>query len=710
MRIFSLLGKKLKDLVFRKHPDTSSRVHWLIEPLILLVLALIAYGLFATQLGYYWDNWGFSWMRHFRDSGYLIDSFAALRPMQGYFEAVLTPLFGINSTAWQFFSILTRWLSAVTFWWVLRTYWPANRQMNFAAALFFLVYPGYIQQPVAQGYPYVWVFMSLYFVSLVLLVRLVRGAKRPIFLWIVTLLLSLLTLFSIEYLFGLELIRLVFVWLAVGKQDLGIKNRLVRTLKYYWPFVLPLGTFIFWRLTVFTQSVYQPVFLDKLRQSPLRSLTTLGQTALQTLSTVSVGAWSKVFQVPPAEAFSTKLWVIYIIAVLGSFLAIFFILPRLVRADELNEKSQPWQWIIIGLLACILVGIPYFVAGLRITLAFPDDHYTMPFIFGVSLFLAGILGLLAERIPVAGLIGLLVALGVGYQIHTCALYRADTRLLQNFIWELSWRAPGLEPGTIFVTEDLDVFSFDDDEAVGYAINWAYRPENQDGALEYVYLFASARLGNAIPSFTAGQPVHAVFQTDTFESTTDHLVVMEYSPPSCLHILSPVDGDRINLMLDPSAAWRREKTEVRLLPELLLKALPLSNLNQVIVDSSTSPQPPAFLFGAEPAHRWCFYYEKADLARQAGDWKQVTRLADEAFAAPYYPDNYYEYLLFIEGYLKAGRVEDARIYTKKVAETGPVLLPSLCLIWQNAQQSAQAAGQDSGAIQKSIKDLGLCPVP
>jgi len=40
-------------------------------------------------------------------------------------------------------------------------------------------------------------------------------------------------------------------------------------------------------------------------------------------------------------------------------------------------------------------------------------------------------------------------------------------------------------------------------------------------------------------------------------------------------------------------------------------------------------PPAIPFGVEPAHNWCFYYQKAALARQMGDWDEVTRLGDEA---------------------------------------------------------------------------------
>ena len=45
--------------------------------------------------------------------------------------------------------------------------------------------------------------------------------------------------------------------------------------------------------------------------------------------------------------------------------------------------------------------------------------------------------------------------------------------------------------------------------------------------------------------------------------------------------------------------------------------------------STTPSPPPMLFGPEPPHTWCYYFQKADLARQRGDWDEVARLGDEA---------------------------------------------------------------------------------
>src|SRR3990170_2928621 len=117
-----------------------------------------------------------------------------------------------------------------------------------------------------------------------------------------------------------------------------------------------------------------------------------------------------------------------------------------------------------------------------------------------------------------------------------------------------------------------------------------------------------------------------------------------------------------------------------LPRTAAKALGLSNLGQIIPDPASEFRPPAIL-GPEPEHSWCYYFEKADLARQADNWGQIAEIGDQVFSVPYYPDDTSEYLPFVEAYARTGRWEDARNLTRKTADLMPILRPSLCAIWQ-----------------------------
>ena len=90
----------------------------------------------------------------------------------------------------------------------------------------------------------------------------------------------------------------------------------------------------------------------------------------------------------------------------------------------------------------------------------------------------------------------------------------------------------------------------------------------------------------------------------------------------------------------------------------------SFLRDAALLSSTAPilsEPTARMpevYNPEPAHGWCYYFQKADLARQMGDWETVTRLGDAAFALNDYPNDPIERFVFIEGYAHTADWEKA----------------------------------------------------
>ncbi len=151
-----------------------------------------------------------------------------------------------------------------------------------------------------------------------------------------------------------------------------------------------------------------------------------------------------------------------------------------------------------------------------------------------------------------------------------------------------------------------------------------------------------------------------------------------------------------------------ETGVPILPRTAAKALELSNLEQIDRTTTSTVMLPS-IFGSEPAHAWCYYFEKADLARQAEDWAQVAEIGDQVFAIPYHPDNVSEYLPFVEAYARTGRWEDARDLTRKTADAMPILQPALCAIWQRVEADV-AAGIPSAQIEKMKGELGYCPYP
>lgn len=102
------------------------------------------------------------------------------------------------------------------------------------------------------------------------------------------------------------------------------------------------------------------------------------------------------------------------------------------------------------------------------------------------------------------------------------------------------------------------------------------------------------------SLTLDTPVDYDFLAGKFSGNTSQAVVFYYSPPKCLRLLDP----EIDL-------------ENRLIPDdTFLRDAALLSSTAPILGEQISQMPAAY--GAEPAHGWCYYFEKADLARQLGD--------------------------------------------------------------------------------------------
>ncbi|MEI6291291.1 MAG: hypothetical protein WCP19_12740, partial [Chloroflexota bacterium] len=78
----------------------------------------------------------------------------------------------------------------------------------------------------------------------------------------------------------------------------------------------------------------------------------------------------------------------------------------------------------------------------------------------------------------------------------------------------------------------------------------------------------------------------------------------------------------------------------------------SNLDRIMVDG-VSPVPSKSIFGVEPAHTWCYYYEKAELALQKQDWQEIIRLGKEVNQHELHPVDRIEWAPFLQAYAFSG---------------------------------------------------------
>jgi hypothetical protein len=119
-----------------------------------------------------------------------------------------------------------------------------------------------------------------------------------------------------------------------------------------------------------------------------------------------------------------------------------------------------------------------------------------------------------------------------------------------------------------------------------------------------------------------------------------------------------------------------------------------------------------MIGEELPHTgWCYYFEKADLARQQGNWAAISRLADEALAQGYTPsqdgaNSPYEWLPFIEGLGRSARWEQAVDLTRQAFEVDPKYRKMMCNLWTGSLASAD--GGSAAAAQ--VNTFLACNAP
>ncbi len=225
-------------------------------------------------------------------------------------------------------------------------------------------------------------------------------------------------------------------------------------------------------------------------------------------------------------------------------------------------------------------------------------------------------------------------------------------------------------------------------------------------LSYDVETLSTRLGTILPSLEPDQTIHNdIYDVAHFTGSTNHVVVFYFRPPSCLRVLHPEYDDNLVLtQIYKMQNGRPVQLNTYALPPLVAMALPLSNMDQIVAASGQPFTPPEFLYGSEPWHDWCFYFEKADLARQNGNWQEVAVWGEEAFQRKLFPSDLSEYLVFIEAYTRLARWEDAHRLIQRVSSPAPFLNPALCAILQRAERSDSVSKEGKMIIVQWKQEL------
>lgn len=645
----------------------------------LAFVSVLAYGILLPQMGFYWDELPISWIRYELGPEALTRYFSTNRPVWGLLFQLTTRVLPQIPIYWEIFALFCRWLTAFLVWGIVRELWPSRRQFALIVSVLFLLYPGFNQQWISLLYSHFFIVLCFFLFSILCMLW---SFRYPRLFWLLTFLgifFSVLNLWMMEYFLILELFRpflILYYLVSIGDAP-GIKPKIFRPFLLWIPYFTVFIADICWRLFVFNNQIYEPILIPKLMAAPLITAWELLRTIGTDLYNVSVSAWAGILFFPNTSfsGLRTTLYYITIIIFTGIITAIF--IRANSKEDEFKKRSNFWL-IILGLIGMVLAGVPFWMAGLDITLAFPANRFTLPFILGVSLLLAGLLELIPANIRKWVLV-IVIALAAGRQALWADAYRRDWITQKDMFWQMVWRAPAIVPNTIVLLNEGQFQYFADNSLTG-ALNWIYDPNNRSVGMDYVLFYPTSRLEGTLKGLQPAIPVTYNYISEEFNGSTSQVAAFYYQPPGCLRLLDPEIDSNDHFISDLS---------------LMREAAGLSSSAWILPERTASmPE----IYDPEPVHGWCYYFEQADLAGQVRDWNRVVKLGDEAFSLKDYPNDPTERFVFIQGYANSGNWERAKELAIQSYKVSPNYVgPLLCKLLNRI---------DREAVADNLKEISL----
>ncbi|MEP7134689.1 MAG: hypothetical protein ABI904_07125 [Chloroflexota bacterium] len=646
-------------------------------PIMLLIIAVLTYGLLIPQLGFYWDDQPISWIRYQLGAEALTRYFSNNRPVWGLLYQITTHIFPQVPIYWQVFALLWRWLGAVVVWLIVRELWKDKPEFAFGVAALFLIYPGFNQQWGAFLYSHFFIVIFFFLLSIYLMLR----HKT-----IAALVFSALNLWMMEYFFVLEVARIGFIWTALRDEYPNPKTRLKPNLKLWTPYLILFALAVLSRLFIFNNQVYGFGLMSQLKANPLTTIITLIQNFFVSLWTVSIAAWAQVFTRLDPAVHGTRTIALYIAVISLVLLVVYYA----IRHTQSSQSLKPLHPILLGLFMLPFAGVPFWATGLTISLAHPASRFTLPFMLGVSLILAGLIEFIPRATIRSIVLAVLIGLAAGSQFLWSTDYVRDWQSQKNLFWQMTWRAPGLKPGTlVLMNEEL---AFNADNSISAPLNGIYASSYRDNKIDYVLLYPTNRLNSSLSALQPNIAVHYDYLAGAFDGNTSNALAFYYDPPSCLRLLDPI--------LDADNHFIRDES-------LMREASALSNPDQILRDATVvMPK----IYDPEPEHGWCYYFQKADLARQFGAWDEVGKLGNQAFKLNDSPNNPVERFVFIEGYAHVGNWKRALELSKVSYKVSKDYVgPLLCQLWKRIETETTVSVERSAALTE-VQQTFACPAP
>lgn len=170
----------------------------------------------------------------------------------------------------------------------------------------------------------------------------------------------------------------------------------------------------------------------------------------------------------------------------------------------------------------------------------------------------------------------------------------------------------------------------------------------------------------VKDFQIGNQIEYQLRSFTFSGDTSNILIFEKPSEGCLRVMTSLDTvDEVF-----SAGYQGY------LPD----NFDWINPDVITTKAANTTELPAVFWGNENQEQWCYYFEKADLARQQKKWEEVVYLYDEGAKKGFMPLNQFEWLPLFEAYLRIGETDKALAIVQFIPDFDSEKNDAFCKLW------------------------------
>lgn len=630
--------------------------------LLFVLIAALTYLPSALRLTYYRDDWYYAYDALVGPVGVFRAMFAIDRPARGPFFEGLYALFGMAPLAYHLAMFFWRLIGGLGVVWLFHLLWPRHREAGLAAGLLFALYPGFTWWVSGIEYQPMVASAALMVWSLGLTLQALRmehsiGQTLCVAAAIAT---GWIYLSFVDYAAGIEALRFLLIYVVIRpKQARSASQRALVALRRWFIYLIIPAGFLVWRFLFFSsqrKATDLGAQLGGFLADPITTGLHWLVNFLLSLINVALSAW-----VAPLTSnfFANSLREVLLglfLALVAGFVA-WLMLASPIEARDVKRRPEKESWPIqplwLGAAGLVLGILPVIAVNRQIT--FPNfSHYALPASLGLMFVVVGLAYSISDpRIQTGVLSGLILLCALTHQgLGANALH--EERIVSNFWQQMAWRAPSLAPGTTLLAYYPGIDYADDTDIVWVPADYIYYPQRQ--AAFPIRAFVSALPPDRLTfnNILLGRdPQESPYRAHTMTLNYDQVLILSQpAEDACVHVID-VRWPMLSLADDP-----------------VLHALaPFSRVDN-LHPSGGAPKPPAFLFGPEPKHGWCYYFERASLASQQGNWSEVARLQEEIAKLGLHPNDQIEWMPFLQAQAYLGDMQKVkeiatRINTEKL---------------------------------------------